>query len=147
MAADPRDRFPAFTGHEHLFVLVDDPLRMIRNEVEHGLREQVADTVVDAITMEGEPKVLTVGQRGADDTVVAVSHFGFCLRARLAISHADSAASEELVATLTFLFGHLDRPGQQQLRTYFDLDADADAGFTDAAFDGRFEQLRTDLRF
>jgi hypothetical protein len=144
MAADPRDRFAGFTGEEHIFLILDDPLRMIRDEVEYSLREQVADTIVDAITMEGEPKFLTVGQRSGDEAM-SVQHVGFCLRARLALHHEGSEEREELDATLTFLFGHLDRPGQQQLRTYFDLQRDAAAAFTDDTFDARFETFRSDL--
>lgn len=143
MAADPRDRFDGFTGEEHIFLILDDPLALIRAEVEHGLREQIADTELDAIVMDGEPKVLTVGQRVGEEDAITVQHVGFCLRARLAVHHG--GGREELDSTLTFLFGHLDRPGQQQLRTYFDLQGDAPAAFTDETFDERFEQLRSDL--
>ena len=144
MAADPRDHFTGFTGDEHIFLLLDDPLRLIRDEVEHGLREQVADTILESIAMQGEPKFLTVGQRGDDDGMT-VSHFGFCLRVRLALGHAGSAEHEDLDAALTFLFGHLDRAGQQQLRTYFDLLDDAEAGFAAETFDQRFDELCSDL--
>jgi len=143
--ADPRDQFAGFTGDEHLFALLDDPLQLIRAELEHDLREQVPDTVLHAIVMQGEPKFLTVGDRGPDDTMT-VTHFGFCIRTRLALGHAGRDAREELDATLTFLFGLLDRPGQQQLRTFFDLGGDADRAFTDETFDERFEELRGDLR-
>jgi hypothetical protein len=74
-----------------------------------------------------------------------VQHLGFCLRARLALHHEGSAEAIPLEATLTFLFGHLDRPGQQQLRTFFDLEGDAARGYTDETFDDRFEQFRSDL--
>lgn len=144
MAADPRDQFSGFTGDEHIFLLLDDPLRLIRDELEHGLREQVADTVLASITMAAAPKFLTVGQRG-DDDAMTVQHFGFCLRARLAVGHTDSDEHEELDAALTFLFGHLDRPGQEQLRTYFDLLGDAEAGFSVEVFDQRFDELCSDL--
>jgi hypothetical protein len=142
MAADPRDRFDGFTGEEHIFLVLDDPLRLIREEIEHELRDQIAGTELDAITMEGEPKLLTTGQRAGDDAMT-VQHVGFCLRARLAVHH--DGEREELDATLTFLFGHLDRPGQQQLRTYFDLQRDAPRAYEDETFDERFETFRSDL--
>lgn len=142
MAADPRDRFDGFSGDEHIFLILDDPLAMIRNEVEHGLREQIADTVLDAITMNGEAKLLTSGQR-ADEDSMTVQHVGFCFQATLALHHGEQ--HEQLEATLTFLFGLLDRPGQEQMRTYFDLASDAADGFDDDTFDARFEEFRSNL--
>jgi|GEM_PF-3188046 len=144
MPADPRDRFAGLTGQEHIFEILDDPLAVVRREVEHGLREQIADTIVDAIVMEGEAKFLTVGERAGEDAMT-VQHVGFCLRTRLALRHETTDDREELDATLTFLFAHVDRPGQEQLRTYFDLQGDAASAFTDETFDARFELLRADL--
>lgn len=145
MPADPRDRF-TFTGDEHVFLLLDDPLGLVRAEVEHELRAQVPDTELDAIVMHGEPRFLTVGDRTAEGDAITVSQFGMCLRATLTVGRAGAAERHELAATLTFLFALLDRPGQEQLRTFFDLGADADPAFTDEVFDERFEELRSDLR-
>jgi hypothetical protein len=145
MSADPRDDFSGFNGAEHMFFGLEQRVQMIRRHVEDGLREQVADSVVDAIVMEGEPKFLSLGRKTDDPHKVIVAHFGFCLRARLSLSCDSGRKHETLSAALTFLFGNVDRPGASRMQTHFDLHGDASAGFDEATFKRRLFEFRAIL--
>jgi len=128
-----------------MFFGLEQPFQMIRRHVEDGLRKQVADTVVDAIVMEGQPKFLTLGRKTDDASMVIVAHFGLCLMARLSLSCDDGRKHETLPAALTFLFGNVDRPGESTMQTHFDLHRDASSGFDDESFKRRFLKFRATL--
>lgn len=151
MDADPRDDFAGFAGTQHMFFGLVDPLRMIREDVERGLREQVPDCVVDSITMDGDPRFLTIARKTEDENEVIVAHFAFALRATLVVSSAASGRRDEVArgveipAALTYLFGHVDKPGAQTCRTHFDLHADAERGFEEAELERRFLEFRATL--
>jgi hypothetical protein len=145
MSADPRDDFSGFAGAEHMFFGLEQPFQMIRRHVEDGLREQVADTVVDAIVMEGEPKFLTLGRKTEDARTVIVGHFGFCLMARLTLSCNGGRTRETLPAALTFLFGNVDKKDDTRMQTHFDPHGDASAGFDEATFKRRLLEFRATL--
>lgn len=144
MPADPRDDFGAFTGTEHMMFGLSDPFGMIRQETEQGLRHQVPDTILERIATQGEPKFLTLGKKTDDGSHIVVSHFGFCVRARLSVSFARGTQREEIESLLTFLFGNVDQPGAERCRTHFDLHGDAERNFTDEAFRARFIAFRNE---
>jgi hypothetical protein len=145
MDADPRDDFAGFAGFEHMFFGLVDPLRMIREDVERGLRKQVPDCVIEAITMDGAPRFLTIARKTEQENEVIVAHFAFCLRATLVASSAASGRRDEIPAALTYLLGHVDRPGEQTCRTHFDLHGDAERGFEASALERRFLEFRATL--
>jgi hypothetical protein len=145
MAADPRDDFSGFAGSEHMFFGLTDPYRLIRDDVERALRKQVADTVVDAITMIGEPKFRTIGRKTDVPNRVIVAHFGFCLRATLVVRSESSGRRDTMPATLTLLFGHVDVRGRETSEFHIDLHGDAPAAFEDATFERRFLKFRAAL--
>jgi hypothetical protein len=127
-----------------MFFGLTDPFAMIREELEGGLREQVPDTVVEAIRVVDEPKFLTIGRKTENPSQVIVAHYGVCLRTTVDV-RSNTAAPARLDATLTFLFGNVDRRGQEKARTTFDLNADAAGGFNDDLFKQRFLQFRAEL--
>ena len=142
MAADPRDDFSAFAGAEHMFFQLRDPYRMIREEVVATLRRQVSDTEVTAIACGDHPKFLTLGRKTDDGSKVIVTHFGFCVRARIALTYDAGAQREELLAALTFLFGGVDEPGHETQRVFLDVHGDAEPAYTDEGFQARFVAFR-----
>ncbi|HSS02808.1 MAG TPA: hypothetical protein VLM79_37360 [Kofleriaceae bacterium] len=144
MAADPRDDFSAFAGAEHMLFQLRDPYRMIREEVEAALRGQVSDTEVTAIACGEHPKFLTLGRKTDDGTRVIVSHFGFCVRAQIALTYDAGARREELAAALTFLFGRIDEPGRETQRVFLDVHGDAEQAYTDEGFQARFVAFRSE---
>jgi hypothetical protein len=144
MPADPRDDFSVFAGNEHMFFSLRDPYRTMRDEVEAGLRRQVADTEVTAIACSDVPKFLTLGRKIEDGTRIAVSYFAFCVRARIALTCDAGRQRDELPATLTFLFGRIDEPGREASRVHIDVHGDAERSFTDDAFQQRFAAFRSE---
>jgi hypothetical protein len=145
MPAGPDDDFSPFAGSEHMFFGLRDPFGLIRSEVEGALREQVPDTRVVSIAMQGKPKFLTLGRKTDDDKQVVVTHFAFCLRARLAVLFDEQRKGEVIEATLSFLFGNVDRAGAERFRRHFDLHGDADAHFDDEKLKERFLAFRSSL--
>jgi hypothetical protein len=146
MPADPRDDFSVFAGNEHMFFTLRDPYRMMRDEVEAGLRRQVADTEITAIACSDTPKYLTLGRKIDDDTKIAVTYFAFCVRARIALTYDGGQQRDELPATLTFLFGRIDEPGRETSRVYIDVHGDAERSFTDDMFQQRFVAFRNEAQ-
>lgn len=144
MPADPRDDFGAFAGTEHMMFGLSDPFGLIREETEKGLRRQVPDTILERIATQGEPKFLTLGKKVGDGSQIVVSHFGFCVRARLSVSYEGGTRHEEIESLLTFLFGEVDQPGAERCRTHFDLHGDAERNFTGDAFRARFIAFRNE---
>jgi hypothetical protein len=144
MAADPRDDFRVFAGHEHMFFTLRDPYRMIRDETEAGLRRQVADTAVTSIVCADPPKFLTLGRKIDDGTRIAVRFFAFCVRARIALTCDAGQQHEELPVALTFLFGRIDEPGRETSRVHIDVHADAERAFTDEVLQQRFAAFRSE---
>ena len=142
MPADPRDDFSVFAANEQMFFTLRDPYRMMRDEVEAGLRRQVADTEVTAIACSDAPKYLTLGRKIEDGTRIAVAYFAFCVRAQIALTYDGGQQRDELPATLTFLFGRVDEPGREMSRVYIDVHGDAERNFTDDAFQQRFIAFR-----
>jgi hypothetical protein len=96
VSADPRDDFRGFEGKEHMFFGLVDPFRIIRRDLEEGFAKQVQDTVVEAITMQGEPRFLTLGRRTSEDAMVIVTSFAFCLRAAVSVTYAGGERHETL---------------------------------------------------
>lgn len=146
MSTDPRDDFGAFEGTEHMMFGFPDPFGFIRSETENGLRRQVPDAVLERIATQGQPMFLTLGKKIGDSSQMAVSHFGFCVRARLSVSYAGGSRREELESALTFMFGDVDQPGAERCRTHFDLHGDAERNFTEATFQTRFLAFRNEVR-
>lgn len=146
MPADPRDDFGAFAGTEHMMFGLSDPFALIRQEIERGLRRQVPDSVLERIATQGEPKFLTLGKKVGDGSQLVVSHFGFCVRARLSVSYTGGTRREEIESLLTFLFSDIDQPGSELCRTHFDLHGDAERNFTDDVFRERFIAFRNEAR-
>jgi hypothetical protein len=144
VAADPRDDFSAFAGAEHMLFQLRDPFRMIREEVEATVRRQVSDTEVVAIACGEHPKFLTIGRKTDDGTKVIVSHFGFCVRARIELTYDAGAGREQLPVALTFLFGRVDEPGRETQRVFLDVHADAEPAYTDEGFQARFVAFRSE---
>jgi hypothetical protein len=142
MPAQPADDFAAFEGSEQMFFGLRDPYGMMRSELENALREQVADTVVASIAITDKPKFLTLGRRADDGDKAIVTHFGICARAKVAVLFDEQRKGELLEATLTYLFGHVDKPGSVTCRTHFDLHDDADRHFDDEVFKRRFMTFR-----
>jgi hypothetical protein len=142
MPADPRDDFSGFVGHEGALHGLADPFGLIRRELEDVLREQVPGSEVAAIQMGGAPLVLGI-VRKLDDGDGVLAHFGFCLRALVSVSHPGGA--ESLAVAMTFLFGDVDRPGGQKLRTCFDMHREAQTQFTAEVLRERLLRFRTEL--
>jgi hypothetical protein len=142
MISDPRDDFGVFTGNEHMFYGLADPFALVRAEVERSLRAQMADTVVDSITAHGEPKFLTLGRKVGDGSKMVVTWFGTCFAARIAVSYDTGRKHERLAATFTLLIGRIDEPGKERARTFLDVHADAERGFTDETFQARLMAFR-----
>ncbi len=145
MPAGPNDDFTAFEGSEHMFFGLRDPFGLIRSEVEDALCEQVKDTRVVSIATLEAPKFLTLGRKTEDASSVVVTHFAFCLRARIAVLFDDERKGELIEATLSFLFGNVDRPGEERFRRHFDLHADASTHFDDEQLKQRFLAFRASL--
>jgi hypothetical protein len=144
MAADPRDDFSAFDGAEHMLVQLRDPFRMIREEVEAALRGQASDTEVVAIACGEHPKFLTLGRKTDDGSDVIISHFGFCVRARIELSYDGGAGREQLPAAATFLFGRVDEPGRETQRVFLDVNGDVEQAYSDEGFQARFVAFRSE---
>jgi hypothetical protein len=146
MPARPDDDFSAFQGNEHLFFNLRDPFGLIRDEIESALRGQVPDTEVLSIVVQQPPKFLTLGRKASDSEPMVVTHFAFCLRARVTVLFEDSRKGELLETTLSCLFGNVDEPGQQVFRSRLDLHEDADRQFDADCFRQRFLAFRDDMR-
>ena len=142
MPADPRDDFGELAANEHMLFGLADPYRMIRDETEAALRRQVSDTEIESIVCAGTPKYLTLGKQVDGGTQVRVTFFGFCVRARVALTYNAGRDRDELDTALTFLFGRVDEPDHQVSTMHFDLHADADRAFDDAVFHDRFIAFR-----
>jgi hypothetical protein len=125
-----------------MFYGLSEPFVLVREEVERALREQVADTIVDAIVAHDTPKFLTLGRKIGDGRHVVVTWFGTCFRARVAVRYDGGRQREQLDATLTLLCGRVDEPGKQVARWYVDLHRDAESWFNDEAFKQRFLNFR-----
>jgi hypothetical protein len=139
--ADPRDRFDVYAGSEHMFFGFDDPFAFLREQVEHALRGQVADTAVDSIVAEGKPKFLTFGRKVDDGSQVIVTWFATCVRAT--ISASAGGGTEVLPAAITMMFGRVDETERLPLaRFYLDLHDDAEREFDDERFQARFMAFR-----
>lgn len=145
MPASPDDDFSPFAGSEHLFFGLRDPFGLIRQEVEQSLREQISDTEVISITTLEKPKFLTLGRKTEDELHVVVTHFAFCLRARLTVLFDARRKGEVLEATLSFLFGNVDQPGKERFRRHFDLHEDAERHFDEEKLKDRFLAFRGSL--
>jgi hypothetical protein len=142
---DSRDDFSGFEGREDVFHGLRDPFGMIRRELEQALREQRPDVEVVSIQMGGEPLVVRAGRK-VDDESGVVTHFGFCLRALLALTYDAGQGHETLPAALSFLFAYVDQPpARRKLRTYFDLHGEAEDGFSEAKLKQRVLKLRKDF--
>jgi hypothetical protein len=140
------DEFSGFAGSEHMFFGLAEPFQFIRRQVESSFREQVSDSIVRSIRMQGAPKFLTIARKTDDDeTTAIVAHFAFCLRATVIVHSATSNLREEVKATLTFMFGHMDKPGIKTSRAHIDLHEEADAAYDDALFKKRFLSFRASL--
>lgn len=147
MTTTATDDFSAFAGSEHMFFGLVEPLAMIREETEQGLRGQVPDTVLESLVTRGQPKFLTIGKKTTpDSSQVIVAHFGFSVQAHLTVTYDGGRERAEIEAALTFLFGNVDRPESQQSRTHFDLNDDAARNFTDELFKDRFLAFRAGLQ-
>ena len=138
-----RGEYP-YTPATMLLFGLRDPFGLIRDEVESGLREQVPDTDVVSIAVLGPPKFLTLGRKAEDGAQLIVTHFAFCLRARLSVLFAEGRKGEVIEATLTFLFANVDAPGKQRFRRHFDVHGEAENGFDDARFKQRFLAFRAE---
>jgi hypothetical protein len=145
MPADSRDDFSVCNGTEHMFVGFSDPYALVRSEIEAGLCAKVPDTVIDSVVAFDTPKFLTVGRKTNDGAHLVVSCAGFCVATRLSVRYDGGQKKEVLVAAVTFLLGRIDEPGQQCMRAHFDLHGEFRRGFTDDAFEARFQQFRADL--
>jgi hypothetical protein len=119
---------------------------MIRDEAESSLRKQVPDTVLESIATFDTPKFLTIGRKTEDPSKVIVTWFAFCVRATLAVVYNAGKSRERVPTTITFMFGRVDEPGHQLCRTFFDVNADAEAGFEADAFERRFLAFRDESR-
>jgi hypothetical protein len=136
------DDFSAFAGSEHMFYGVTDPYAMIRAEAESALRKQVPDTVLESITTFDKPKFLALGRKIGDGSQVVVTYFAFCVRATLALHYNGGRSREKMPTTITFMFGRVDEHGRETCRTFFDVNAEADACFSDELFERRFLAFR-----
>lgn len=140
------DDWSAFAGNEHMFFGLADPYGLIREELERGLRQQVADTVVESIVTHGTPKYLTIGKRLTEgSSKVVVAHFAFCVAATVSLHYAGGQKRETLPVALTFAFGRVDEPGRQTSRSWFDLHDDAARAFDDEVLKERFLAFRAGL--
>lgn len=141
MPADPRDDFGIFEDHEHMFFGIGDPFAMIREETTNILQQQVPGTEIESIQCHGEPNWLTLGRKIPDDPQhIVLGHFAFCFRCKLSV--AAPGGAEVLDATMTFMFGDMDKPGEQKMRVDMALHADAAAAITPDAFQQRFLEFR-----
>ena len=144
MPVDPRDDFGVCSGTEHMFVRFSDPFALIRAEIEAGLRAKVPDTILDSIVACETPRFLTAGRRSKDGAHLVVSSAGFCIATQLSVRYDGGRKSEVLVAAVTLLLARLDEPGQQRMRAHFDVHGEFRRGFTDDAFEARFQTFRDD---
>jgi hypothetical protein len=136
------DDFSAFDGHEKMFFGLIEPYAYIRAEVEAGLRAQISDSELHAIKTVAEPKFLTLGHK-LDDGAVLITQFGFCVLCKLDVIWAEGAQREVIDATLTFLFGDIDRTDdERRSRKFVDVHADAHTSFEWEVFRLRFLAFR-----
>lgn len=145
MAADPRDDFSVFAGSEHMFYGLADPYGMIRDLTQESLQRQVSDAAIEHIKCSGAPKWLTMGRKLDDGKRMIVTHFAFCVQARIAVTSRGGRDREEMDATMTFLLGKMDEPGKQVSSMYLDLHEDAQARFDDKVLQQRFAAFRQSL--
>jgi len=143
MPADPRDRFEAFAGKEHMFFGLADPFAFIRGKIENALARQVADTVVDAIVTEGEPKFLTLGRNVEDGKQLLVTWFGCCVRAKIFVSYDANQKHELMPAAITCLFGRWDEGEDRRLAQFHvDVHDGAERAYDDGFFKNRLMEFR-----
>lgn len=141
MGTDPRDDFSIFDDHAHMFFNLKDPFELIRDQVEETLRAQVEGTQVASIRAHGEPKWLTLGRKVPDQPdKVAVGHFALCFLCSIAVESPGHA--ESLEAAVTLAFRDIDRPGEERMRLWMDLFADAEAAHRDETLEERFLAFR-----
>lgn len=138
------DDFAAFAGSEQMFFGLSEPFQLIRHSTETMLRQQVPDTVLRRIVTLGKPKFLTLGRKQVRwfRERVLVTHFAFCVRATLDVTSDGGANQLTLDSALTFLFGNIHERGAEVSRSYVDLGADVEEGFTDDVFKNRFLEFR-----
>lgn len=125
-----------------MFFRLKDPFGMIREEVESVLRAQIPDTEVVSIATFGQPKFLTLGRKDGDGSLAVVTHFGFCVRAKLSVLFDQLRKGEVIESAITFLFANVDQPGAEKCRTFLDMHAEAEAMFDDEVFKQRFLAFR-----
>lgn len=127
-----------------MFFGLSDPFGTIRAGVEAMLRQQIPQTVVDAIVTRGEPKFLTLGREQTRwfRKKMLVTHFGFCVLATLHVRADPSGPSAALECVLTFLFGRVDQPGRETRSRFLDLEPDLERAFTYDCFKERFLEFR-----
>ena len=143
VTANPRDRFEVFAGKEHMFFGLPDPFAYIRGEIESSLAKQVADTIVDAIVTEGEPKFLTLGRNVEDGKKLLVTWFGCCVRAKVYVSYDANQKHELMHAAITCLFGHWDEGADRRVARFFlDVHDQAERGYDDGLFKNRLMEFR-----
>jgi hypothetical protein len=143
MPADPRDRFEAFAGNEHMFFGLAEPFTFIRGEIEKALAKQVADTIVDSIVTEGEPKFLTLGRNVEGGKQLLVTWFGCCVRAKIFVSYDANQKHELVHAAITSMFGRWDEGAERRVaRFHLDVHDGAERAYDDGFFKNRFMQFR-----
>jgi hypothetical protein len=125
-----------------MFFRLKDPFGMIREEVESVLRAQIPDTDVVSIATFEQPKFLTLGRKDGDGSLAVVTHFGFCVRAKLSVLFDEQRKGEVIESAITFLFANVDQPGAEKCRTFLDMHAEAEAKFDDEVFKQRFLAFR-----
>ena len=133
------DDFGAFAVAEGIFhgLFAPDVFRVIRRETEVGLRQQVSDSVLNRIETFGSPKSLSVVREIPGASSGRVTHFAFCVRARLFVSYAGGRNREVIDATLTFFFADMDLDDGPRYRADFDLHREAELGYADDRFKSR----------
>ena len=141
MPARDTDDFSAFAGQEHMFFRLKDPFGMIREEVESVLRAQVPDTEVVSVATFEQPKFLTLGRKDGDGSLAVVTHFGFCVRAKLSVLFDQQRKGEVIDSAITF---------RARYQRHEDLLALTDLLVLDStnprALAGVLRRLRTELR-
>lgn len=143
MTADPRDDFSIFAESAHMFFGLEDPYRLVREEIADALTRQVPNTTVDAIVCYGEPKWLTLGRKQDDDPQhLIVGHYAVCFRCQVEVT--TPRRPENLEATVTLLFCDIDKPGEERMRLSMDIHRDADDAYRDDVFERRFLEFRNE---
>lgn len=125
MVSAVTDDLTAISEADHwLGWLGDDPGQAIRDAIERGLRQQVAEAELVWLRFGPDPHFLTGGRRDPDnDGKVIVTRSGLAVAFELEVD--DGAGSRhQLRGCFSWVVGGLDEGEERDDRVFFELDTD-----------------------